>query len=306
MACETFISYKPQKATRTVIDQANEIIDEYLDQGLKLTLRQLFYQFVARALIENTFQNYKRLGSIVTTARDGGLIDWDAMEDRVREVHTHSAWVDPVHMIRNAAAWYAEDLWRGQIWRPEVWIEKAALLGVVEGVCDEFRVPYFATIGNSSQTILYDAGKRFAGYLDQGLNPIVFHLADHDPNGIDMTRDVRERLALYAGNDVEVRRIALTLPQVREYAPPPNFAKESDSRYAGYVAQFGTTDCWELDALSPTVIADLIRTEVEALIDDENWQTDRASEDRNRSLLERAAADWTKVENLLREGGDDA
>jgi len=89
MACEAFIDYRPRTPTMVVIDQAVAIIAEYLDQGLKLTLRQLFYQFVARALLENVFQNYKRLGRIISEARDGGFIDWDAMEDRVREVQTH-------------------------------------------------------------------------------------------------------------------------------------------------------------------------------------------------------------------------
>jgi hypothetical protein len=289
MAREVFVPYRPQKATLAIVEQANTIIAEYLDQGLKLTLRQLFYQFVARALLENVFQNYKRLGRIVSDARDGGLIDWDAMEDRVREVHTHSAWDDPADMIDTAARWYAENLWRGQMYRPEVWIEKAALLGVVEGVCNELRVPYFATIGNSSQPLLYDAGKRFATYLDRGLTPLVLHLADHNPNGIDMTRDVMERLAHYTRADIEVRRIALNMDQVRAYAPPPNFVKESDARTPAYRAQFGTDDCWELDALSPTVIADLIRTEVEALIDQESWSEAQADEAANRDLLDRAA-----------------
>jgi hypothetical protein len=214
------------------------------------------------------------------------------MEDRTREVYQHSTWDDPAAVIRSAADSYYEERWRGQRYRPEVWIEKAALLGVVESVCDEFRVPYFATIGNSSQTLLHDAGNRFAGYLDQGLIPLVLHLADHDPNGIDMTRDIVKGLALYARADIEVRRIALTLPQVRQYAPPPNFAKETDSRYAAYVTQFGTTDCWELDALSATVIADLIRTEITGLIDRPRWDAALASEQRNRELLERAADNW--------------
>ena len=300
MAREVFVSYKPQKATLAVVEQAVAIITEYLDQGLKLTLRQPFYQFVARALLENVFQNYKRLGRIISDARDGGLIDWDAMEDRVREIHFHSAWADPVDMIRAAAYSYAENLWRGQLYRPEVWIEKAALLGVVEGVCTELRVPYFATIGNSSQTLLYDAGKRFARYLDQGLIPVVHLLTDHDPNGIDMARDVVERLARYARADIEVRRIALTIEQVRQYNPPPNFVKESDARTPAYRAQFGTDECWELDALSPTVIADLIRSEVTGLIDQRPWAAALKREQRNRGLLDRAAENWTKVEKLLK------
>jgi hypothetical protein len=302
MTRETFIEQKFRAATLAVIEQANTIIAEYWDQGFVLTLRQLFYQFVARVLIENTHLQYKRLGTIVGDAREAGLIDWGAIEDRTRSLRTHSAWNDPADIIESAADGYREDLWGRQTYRPEVWIEKAALIGVIEGVCTEFRTPYYATIGNGSKTELYKAGKRFADYLGQGLIPVVLHLADHDPNGIDMTRDIQDRLALYAGRDVEVRRIALNLDQVEQYRPPPNFAKEADSRYAGYVRQFGTTECWELDALSPTVIAALIRDEIEALIDTDPWNSALAEEQRNKGLLELAAANWAMVEKLLRKG----
>jgi Protein of unknown function (DUF2786) len=292
MACEVFIPFRPRAATLTVIEQANTIIDEYLAQDFKLTLRQLFYQFVSRSLLENSFKQYKRLGNIIRNARDGGLVDWDAIEDRTREINNHVFWPNPAGIISAAAEQYLEDLWAGQRYRPEVWIEKEALLGVIEGVCTELRVPYFAHRGNNSQTLQYQAGKRFARYLDLGLIPLVLHLADHDPNGIDMTRDNVERLALYARAPIEVRRIALNLDQVRQCSPPPNFVKEADTRTSGYRERFGTDECWELDALSPAVIANLIRTEIEALIDPKRWRAAIASEEklagRIRNLLSMA------------------
>jgi hypothetical protein len=154
-------------------------------------------------------------------------------------------------------------------------------------------VPYFAHRGNNSQTLQYQAGKRFAEYLDQGLIPLVLHLADHDPNGIDMTRDNIQRLALYARHEIGVRRIALNMNQVRQYNPPPSFVKDGDTRTSGYRERFGTDECWELDALSPTLIADLIRTEIEQLIDWPKWRSAQASEERTRALLDTAAANWT-------------
>jgi hypothetical protein len=276
MSREVFIPYKPHAATLTVVEQANTIIDEYLAQDFNLTLRQLFYQFVARALLENTFKQYKRLGTIIRNARDGGLVDWNAIEDRTREVNTHTFWTNPAGIISVAAHQYREDLWAGQRYRQEVWIEKEALLGVIEDICTELRVPYFAHRGNNSQTLQYQAGKRFAEYL-KGLIPLVLHLADHDPNGIDMTRDNEKRLALYARAEIEVRRIALTMKQLRRYRPPPSFINEGDTRTSGYRERFGTDECWELDALSPTVIAGLIRSEIEALIDPKRWRTAGAS-----------------------------
>ena len=300
---EVFIPYQPRPATLAVIERANTIIEEYDAQGFVLTLRQLFYQFVARGWLENTLRSYKNLGTTVRNARDGGFIDWDAIEDRTREVRTHSSWNGPADIIGSAARSYQIDLWEEQHYRPEVWIEKDALLGVIEGVCTEYRVPFFAHRGNNSQTLQHEGGKRFADHFGQGLIPVVLHLADHDPNGIDMTRDNQKRLALYAGQEVEVRRLALNMDQVQQYNPPANFVKESDTRTEGYRDRFGTDECWELDALSPTVIADLIRTEVETLVNRPTWKQSEVKEANGRALLGKAAANWTKVEVLLNGRG---
>jgi hypothetical protein len=297
LSIEAFTTWKPHGSTLVVVDRASKIIDEFWLQGFRLTLRQLFYQFVARALLENSHREYKRLGRTICDARNAGFIDWDAIEDRTRTVHTHAAWKDPGHRIQSAANYYFEDPWLRQCYRAEVWIEKDALLGVIEDVCSDLRVPYFAHRGNNSQTLQYQAGKRFASYLDQGLIPVVLNLTDHDPNGIDMHRDNVERLAFYAGQEIEVRRIALTLDQARGL--PTNPVKDSDSRTAKYRREFGISDCWELDALSPTVIADLIRTEISDMIDPNAWQSSLHREQRNRKLLANVAENWTKVRKAL-------
>jgi hypothetical protein len=300
MTCEVFEKIKLQEKSLALIEQANAIIAEYQGLGFTLTLRQLYYQFVARALIDNAQSEYKRLGVVVKNGRRAGLIDWDAIEDRTRNVQRLSAWRDPSGIIEDCAHQYCEDLWESQAFRPEVWIEKDALLGVIESVCDEFRVPYFACRGNNSESEQYKAGKRFEDHLARGLIPIVLHLGDHDPNGLDMTRDNRDRLAMFAREDVEVRRLALNMEQIERYRPPPNFAKESDTRFAAYARQFGP-NCWELDALDPTVISDLIRAEIESMIDAEAWNLAKAQEDANRALLGVASRKWAKVENLLRK-----
>jgi hypothetical protein len=126
----------------------------------------------------------------------------------------------------------------------------------------------------------------------------VLHLADHDPNGIDMTRDIRERLALYARHPIEVRRIGLNKDQVERYRPPPNFAKDTDTRAERYKEMMGTDECWELDALSPTVIAELIRGEIESMIDATEWDKAVSNEERGRKQLLAVAANWTKVSDF--------
>jgi hypothetical protein len=289
---ETFKKINFRSKTLVKIDQAVSIIKEYQKMGFKLTLRQLFYQHVARNLLENTRNRYDWLSNLVRDARDTGKIDWDAMEDRSRTVNFHAAWDSPADFIKSTVECYAEDWWLDQKYRPEVWIEKDALLGVITPVCNEFRVPSFAHKGNTGQLHMYEAGKRFAGYLKQGLTPIVLHLADHDPSGIDMTPDVENRLALYARKPIEVKRLALKIEQVRGL--PPNFAKEKDKNLKKYVAKFGTNQCWELDALAPNVIANLIRSAIKPLIGSKKWAAAQRKEQRNHKVLEQTAVTLAK------------
>jgi hypothetical protein len=300
MAKEFFIPYKPRAAKQLVIERANKIIAEYAEQGFRLTIRQLYYQFVARGYAENTLYEYRNISGAVRDGRDAGMIDWDAIEDHTREVVFHTAWDSPAEIISADAEQYQEDPWAGQRYRPEVWIEKDALIGVIEDVCSEFRVPYFAMRGNSSQTLQHEAGERFRRDMGLGLIPVVLLLTDHDPKGIiNLPRDTEERLALYARAKVEVRRLALTRDQVRRYNPPPNFAKETDPDRVAYVKRFGTNKCWELDALSPTVIANLIRAEIEPMIDRRAWKRAEAKERRGRKLLTAAANNWALIEKSL-------
>ena len=194
MAYEIFESRNFRASTLAMIAQVNTIIGEYDALGFLLTLRQTFYQCVSRNWIGNTKNDYRKLGEAIKNGQRAGLIDWDAIEDRTRNVRSTLTFDDPADRIRRAALSYSEDLWLGQEYRPEVWIEKDALVGVIEGVCRQFRVAYFSCRGNVSEPEMYAAGKRFEMQLALGLTPVVLHLGDHDPNGLDMTRDIRERL----------------------------------------------------------------------------------------------------------------
>ena len=94
------IEYENKKfslLTAETIHQAEAIVSEYQAQGFSLTLRQLYYQFVARGLIANTERDYKRIGNIVSDARRAGLIDWNAIEDRTRFIRRLSNWEAPRH-----------------------------------------------------------------------------------------------------------------------------------------------------------------------------------------------------------------
>lgn len=280
----TYLAYRDQnfrKDTLELIGQANKIIAEYEPKGLSLTVRQLYYQFVARGLLEtNSDKSYQRIVSVVNDARLAGLISWSAIEDRGRDLKGINHFDSPGEAVRNARKAYARDLWSSQPWRPEVWVEKAALEGVIGSICNSLRVDFFATRGYNSQSEQWRAGQRLAGYVQRGQRPIIFHLGDHDPEGVDMTRDNRDRLSMFAGVPVMVARLALNMNQIQQYDPPPNFVKLQSSRAAGYRSEYGD-ECWELDALDPVVLRDLIADAVLKVRDEKLWTTalDEETED---------------------------
>ena len=112
--------FKFHPPTQALIETANRIIAEYQRQGFDLTLRQLYYQFVSRDVIPNTQRSYKNLGSIVNDARLAGLIDWDTIVDRTRELRTLPHWNDPSDIVEACAKQFNVDRWARQKYRPEV------------------------------------------------------------------------------------------------------------------------------------------------------------------------------------------
>lgn len=283
-----YVCYVPRNfgaAALATIRQANAIIQEYEGKGMPMTLRQLYYQMVARGLLANEVRQYTSLGSLINDSRLAGLVSWTAIEDRGRNLMGLATHASPQAAVKSVLAKYRIDKWADQPWRPEVWVEKAALEGVIGSICNELQVDFFACRGYNSQSEAWRAGRRMAGYLTRGQRPIVFHLGDHDPSGIDMTRDNQERLSLFCGVQVQVVRLALNMPQVEQYNPPPNPAKVTDSRFADYAVKYGD-ESWELDALEPMVIRDLISEAVLRIRDEAKWDAMLKLEAEDKMTLE--------------------
>lgn len=293
----TLRCYVPKNFRKEALDtivQANKIMESYAAKGFSMTLRQVYYQFVAKGLIANTDQSYDRLGGLLSDARLAGLVSWDHLEDRDRNLMGLSHYTTPQAMIRMKCdpAEYRRDLWAEQPMRPEVWVEKKALSDVVGQICGRLRVDFFPCKGYVSQSELYRAGQRLRDYVMRGQRPVIFHLGDHDPSGLDMTRDNAERVSMFAGVPIQVVRIALNMNQVERYKPPPNPAKVTDSRFADYQRQYGD-ESWELDALRPEVLQDLIENNVMRLRDGRLWD----------EALRHEAMEVQELKDILEEMG---
>lgn len=324
-----------------IIRAANNICRSYARQGFNLTLRQLYYRFVTMGAIPNTVQEYKRLGAIINDARLAGLLDWDYIVDRTRSVRSFASWLSIEEYVKSTLGGYATDLWARQPTRVEVWVEKDALIDIVGRACSGEQTPYFSCRGYTSQSEMWGAAQRIGSILRGGQDVVILHLGDHDPSGVDMSRDIEDRLDMFVARDdvltlqeiasrrgpmpergteewralmsalaqvrrgwgkLRVQRIALTMEQVRQYDPPPNPAKVKDSRAKKYIERWGS-DSWELDALEPATLTQLIAAAIAELRNDSLWREDVAAMRKQRTELQQAAKRWPEVARFLNGGG---
>ncbi len=285
------LKFKP--AMMAVITKANEIVEQYQAEGFDLTLRQLYYQFVSQDLIPNKDAEYKKLGDIIAKGRLAGLIDWEAITDRTRPNRGNSHWDSPIDIINACASQFRLDTRLNQKTYMEVWVEKDAMLGVLQSVCNEIDVPYMSCRGYVSLSSLHEAALRFKRHERHSQETILIYLGDHDPSGKDINRSIQENLAMF-GSTCHVERIALTMEQIEQYNPPPNPAKLTDSRCAKYVAEFGG-ESWELDALKPQVITQLIKDAVGRHTDGILLNDLVDLQMRNRKEIKAVADKWNDV-----------
>lgn len=289
---ESFAEWNPKDETLIRVQQCVKIVQEYQAQGLILTLRQLYYQFVSRDIIPNTEKSYKNLGSVVSKARMAGMLDWSAIEDRGRKPERQNEFRSIQHLVDVALHAYRLPRWEGQDCYAELWVEKAALAGVLEPMAEKYHVTLMVNKGYSSQSAMYESAKRLEAAAERGVDDIyIFYLGDHDPSGEDMVRDIEQRLNTftYETLPIHVEKLALTTAQVQQYNPPPNPTKLTDSRAGKYVEEHGD-ESWEVDALDPATLQQIISTAFEKIIDmelmDEIKEREELDKEKLRELAE--------------------
>lgn len=285
---EQFIRKNFTQASLDRLHDVEEILTKFRAQGYNLSLRQLYYQLVASDLIENSQRSYKRLGNLVNDARLAGRIDWNMIVDRGRSTDKNPWWNDPGDIIKSAVESFAMDKWDEQDNHIEVMVEKDALSGVLWPVCQELDIRFTANKGYPSASLMYRFSKRLFNKVMEDKTVYVLHLGDHDPSGIDMTRDIIERVEMFTRERIHVERLALNMDQVERYNPPENPTKLSDSRADVYIAEYGNSS-WELDALEPQVMGNLIRDFVMDHRDHVAWDASVEVENEYRDELQEFA-----------------
>lgn len=282
------------KANQKRLETINEIIEEYADQGYVLTLRQLYYQLVSRDIIPNAKKEYAKLSGLLVKGRMAGVVDWSAIEDRTRTPFV-PYWVHNIEdAINDTVRQFRFDRQRDQDVYIELWVEKDALSGVLKKITSKYHINLMVNKGYSSCSAMHDAFKRLKRQNDNGKETHILYLGDHDPSGLDMIRDVRERLEEFGVYPL-VKQIGLTMKQIKEFNPPPNPAKITDPRAKWYLAEYGNVS-WEVDALNPKVLHQLVKDNVEKLIDMRKFRSLLKEEEKTKQKLNEFATSFEEDE----------
>lgn len=268
MTATTYKQTSPKKARRPQ-DRSlplRDAITTVADAYTRLTVRQLYYQLVARQVIEKTEKAYKRVCAVSGQMRHDGTLAYGKIADGHRTRHHAYTCSDLAGALHDIHSQYRRNYWDDQPYHVEIWCEKDALSGVIRPVCDELRVPYVATRGFPSLTLIYESA---GALLATGKPAHIFYFGDHDASGQSISAGLEPALQAH-GAPVQVQRVALSPKQIIVYNLPTRPGKESDSRHARFADTYGDA-CVELDALPPDVLATMVRQCITAMIEPHAW-----------------------------------
>jgi len=241
-----------QKQSLELLAQVQKIIESY---DFALTLRQIYYQLVAKQIIPNEQRYYKKLSRLCVTGRDEGILPEEGFADRLREVDKLSSWSDLNEFMQTVKRSYRKDKWQNQDNYLEIWTEKDALRSVLTEITYQYDVALMVARGQLSRTEVYRTAGRYKVKIDKEC--YLYYCGDFDPSGLSIYDSIKKRIMDF-GISINFRRIALTEEQIERYQLPSDPAKQSDPNYNKFVSIYGSDMVVELDSLPPDVLRKII------------------------------------------------
>jgi hypothetical protein len=286
-----------QTSMKKVRGMARESLDliarmaEIAEAVQPITGRGIGYKLFTAGLIPSMSVNdMQRVYRLLKIAREQGTIPWEYIVDETRGAERTPAWANPRAFARTVARAYRRDFWSQQPQRCEVWSEKGTVRGILKPVLNEYGVGFHVMHGFTSATTAYDIAS------DDDDRPLVaLYVGDWDPSGLYMSdRDLPNRMVKYGGHHVTVKRIALTKRHLATLPSFPATDKMDDPRYEWFVENHGD-QCWEIDALDPNKLRDLVRRAIRSCVKDSDaWARCELVNDAERESLQKVMGGWLR------------
>jgi len=276
--------YRPRstnRRTRAEMDVIRATIYDVLAADNPMTVRQVFYQLVARAVIAKLESEYHQtVGRILTSMRRAKEIPFGWIADNTRWMRKPDTYDSLQGMLALTKDTYRRAVWSNQPAYVEVWLEKDALAGVLVRETAQWDVPLMVTRGYSSVSYLHSAAEAI---IQRGKPTYIYYFGDHDPSGRDITRATEAGLREFAPNaDIHFERVAVTEQQIIELQLPTRPTKKTDSRSKGFVGE-----SVEVDAIPAATLRAMCNNCIVPHIDNRAYTQLLAVEDLERDTLER-------------------
>jgi hypothetical protein len=268
------------------MDAIRQAILDVITDDPPMTVRQVFYQLVARGVVERTEAQYQRtVIRLMTEMRKCRQLPYELVIDESRRVRITQTFDNVRDAIEHTAECYRRSALAQAGAYVEVWSEKDALAGAIWDVTSEYDVPLMVSRGMPSLTLVHRSALEVQRAAEHGKRSFVYQFGDHDPSGVLIPKSLEENL----GEMCEqlrcpppiVTRVALTEAQIKRYRLPTRPTKRDGNTHA---ANF-RGDSVELDALPPRVLRDMVREVIEKHVLPAQTDALRAAEESERNLL---------------------
>jgi hypothetical protein len=281
-----------------IINTVNDLSDYW-----PLTVRQIYYQLVAKEVIPNNIGQYKKVSRLLVKLRENDMVPWGAIEDRSRRTTDKRGFSDLGGYVRQQLQ-YLDPRYYGRCYVQEqnvyveVSTEKDALSSILENELWMFCTRLNIVRGHVSATMIEQMAQRFDRAIMLGQEPYLLHFGDLDPSGIAIPKAIQRNLERRHDVEVEVHHIALTPSQVALHRLPCSIdsVKKSDPNYGAWVKTYGSDQpAVELDALRPDALQEILRDALMAVYDMEGIDTEKEIEREERTMLRKIKTDFIKL-----------
>lgn len=225
-----------------------------------------------RGIYRNDKQSYRTLTNILTRLRLNGEIPFEAIEDTTRPVSKWNTHPHPGAYLESALGSfltdYFRDLQQSQPNHVELVVEKLTVKNAVEPIAMDYAIPLTVGRGFSSIPPRYEMVRRFRQSGKEKL--IVIIVSDLDPAGMTIAesfgRSLRDDFGVESDR-LAVVKAALTIEQVKQLGLLPAIEAKSGASTSGeYIRRYGR-HVWELEAVPPEQLREIIRETVLSVMD---------------------------------------
>ena len=259
---------------------------ELADDYDVMTVRQIFYALTVRGVVPKSEKGgYRPVQTQVLKMRREGLLSWSFIADATRWWRKPETWNSVEDALRQVQRTYRRNLWRSQLLRIEIWLEKDALAGVIAPVTERWDVSLMVSRGTSSATFLHAAMETARrAWVKAQTRTIVLALYDYDAAGRRAFRAIERALFEddFAAPPTTVDLIAVTEEQIDAWDLPTRPAKATDPE----AHKFGA-EAVELDAIPPDRLQALVDDAISGLVNEDAWKKEQIAEASEREVLTR-------------------